>query len=193
MCSARLWVALLVLASPLCVALSPLASSGKILGCINRRKGILHVPNDISHPSSLHSYSSSGLQPEREPEQKRQLRPLRERPVELSTMTPLPKTQLLEIPTADKIARPKVVVFGASGRLGRRIIQTLMSSQVDVDVVAFVRDYDKLNRALYNNEDLVLAEMLQREDRGPKLRIIIGDLVYSEDIFDKEWKFYFLQ
>ena len=36
--------------------------------------------------------------------------------------------------------RLKVVVFGATGRIGRRIVHRLLSAPVDMDVVAFVRN-----------------------------------------------------
>ena len=36
--------------------------------------------------------------------------------------------------------RLKVVVFGATGRIGRRIVHRLMSAPIDMDVVAFVRN-----------------------------------------------------
>ena len=54
-----------------------------------------------------------------------------------------------------------------------------MQSDVDADVVAFVRNYDKLNRVLYD-QDLASEGMIQRQERGPRLCVLVGDLVWSE-------------
>ena len=92
--------------------------------------------------------------------------------------------------------RPKIVIFGASGKTGRRILTKLLDSGANVDIVAFTRDPIKLERVLYNNEDLVLGNLIDDDDGkrigddddgggrrsgngGPKLRVVVGDLVVS--------------
>ena len=93
--------------------------------------------------------------------------------------------------------RPKIVIFGASGKTGRRILTKLLDSGANVDIVAFTRDPIKLERVLYNNEDLVLGNLINDDDGkrigdddddgggrrsgsgGPKLRVVVGDLVAS--------------
>ena len=68
----------------------------------------------------------------------------------------------LNISTANQLPdsippRLKVVVFGATGRIGRRTIKNLMSSPVDMDVVAFVRNKQKLDTVLYNEEKMIAS------------------------------------
>jgi len=88
--------------------------------------------------------------------------------------------------------RPKIVVFGANGRIGRRIIKKLMSAPVDMDVVAFVRDKQKLDTVLYHEEDLVLGNYLIDNERnspsnksrsGPRLQVIVGDVIARTDVY----------
>jgi len=84
---------------------------------------------------------------------------------------------------------PKIVVLGATGRIGRLVIRQLLelesSSVEDLTVVAFVRDYDKAIRVLY--DDMVYAKANNKR-RGPKLQIVEGDLVPPEELpgFDME-------
>ena len=95
--------------------------------------------------------------------------------------------------------RPKIVVFGASGRNGRRIVKKLLASGADVDVVAFVRDSKKLERVLYDEEDLAMEAFAargrnkddvdgsakranSRNDNGPSLQVIVADLVSRRDV-----------
>ncbi len=71
----------------------------------------------------------------------------RERPTQ--TDTQLPETE--REPT-----KPKILVLGATGLIGRRVVQQLLSQEhLEATVVAFVRDYDKACRVLY--DDLVVA------------------------------------
>lgn len=73
-------------------------------------------------------------------------------------------------------AKPKIVVLGASGLVGRSVVRQLLEmSHLDVTVVAFVRDYDKACRVLY--DDLLVAG---NRRRGPKLQIVQGDLVPAD-------------
>jgi hypothetical protein len=74
--------------------------------------------------------------------------------------------------------KPKIVVLGASGLIGRLVVRQLLDmSHLDVTIVAFVRDYDKACRVLY--DDLLVASS---QKRGPKLQIVQGDLVPLEDL-----------
>eukprot|EP00804_Cyclotella_cryptica_P025226 CCRYP_010340-RA/>CCRYP_010340-RA protein AED:0.00 eAED:0.00 QI:175/-1/1/1/-1/1/1/688/455 len=189
--SATKWMALLALSLPLvaCLALSPRPSSSITpntschLDHRRTSKGI------SSHYCSLRA-SSSSLDPQGEPSKKKQPlpKPLRRQRSLLEPSTPTPQTLLEPLPTSNTPKRHKVVVFGATGRIGRRVLQTLLRSNVDVDVVAFVRNYEKLHRVLYNDDeegDYVLEGILQRnnDNKGPKLRVVIGDLVWNDTMY----------
>lgn len=76
-------------------------------------------------------------------------------------------------------SKPKIVVLGASGKVGRLCVQKLMESNVDCTVVAFVRNRDKATRVLY--DDMVAAVNTQRR-KGPQLQIVEGDLVPPEEL-----------
>ena len=77
-------------------------------------------------------------------------------------------------------SKPKFVVLGATGRVGRWVVRQLLeSSELQAaTIVAFCRDYDKACRVLY--DDLVVANSKRK---GPKLQIIHGDLLTSEEVF----------
>jgi hypothetical protein len=74
--------------------------------------------------------------------------------------------------------KPKIVVLGATGKIGRQVVKQLleMKSADDMTVVALVRNYDKAIHVLY--DELVLA----RGKSGPKLQIIEGNLVPPEEL-----------
>ena len=75
-------------------------------------------------------------------------------------------------------AKPKILVLGASGLIGRRVVQAILDkSHLDVTVVAFVRDYDKACRVLY--DDLLVSNSRRR---GPKLQIVEGCLIPPEEL-----------
>lgn len=75
--------------------------------------------------------------------------------------------------------KPKIVVLGASGKIGRLVVQQLMEMpNLEATVVAFVRDYDKACRVFY---DEVLVPRTQTR-RGPKLQIVVGNLVPPEEL-----------
>lgn len=76
--------------------------------------------------------------------------------------------------------KPKIVVLGASGLIGRLVVRQLLEmSELDATIVAFVRDYDKACRVLY--DDLLVASSSVSK-RGPKLQIVQGDLVPPEEL-----------
>ncbi len=75
-------------------------------------------------------------------------------------------------------AKPKIVVLGATGRIGRLVIRQLLEMESsDMTIVAFVRDYDKAIRVLY--DDMIVAKT---NKKGPKLDIVEGDLVPPEEL-----------
>jgi len=88
--------------------------------------------------------------------------------------------------------RPKIIVFGASGRIGRRVIRKLLDSGIDLDVVAFVRDRKKFENVLYDEEDLVLDNLMNnrggKKNIGPKLHLVVSDLVSQRDVYQKTFE-----
>ena len=111
-------------------------------------------------------------------EEKRPLRPFAyiepesKRPTE--TLAAQPEAEIMP-------SRPKIVVLGATGKIGRLVVRQLLESselQAGATVVAFCRDYDKACRVLY--DDLIVAN---NQRRCPKLQIIQGDLLSSDDVF----------
>ena len=109
----------------------------------------------------------------------------RERPTQTRTEAPMP--DLLP-------SKPKIVVLGATGKIGRLVVQQLLenSSLGDSTIVALVRDYDKACRVLY--DDLLVTA--SRRKRGkPVLQIVQADLVPPEELpgfrdddeEDEEW------
>lgn len=82
-------------------------------------------------------------------------------------------------------AQPKIVVLGATGKIGRWVVRQLLEqSHLDATIVAFCRDYDKACRVLY--DDWLVAHRTapgkQQRGRGPKLQIVQGDLVPPEEL-----------
>jgi hypothetical protein len=107
---------------------------------------------------------------------------------------PTTETQYHQSNTGMDLPRPKIVIFGASGRTGRRILCKLLNSGANVDIVAYTRDPIKLGQVLYNNEDLVLGNLINndrisndrggdqnnsRNGSGPTLRVVVGNVVSS--------------
>ena len=98
----------------------------------------------------------------------------RERSTERPT---LPATEVIGPPAVP--SKPKILVLGASGKIGSSVVRQLLEmSHLDVTVVAFVRDYDKACRVLY--DDVLVAR--QTKKRGPQLQIVVGDLVPPEEL-----------
>ena len=108
------------------------------------------------------------LQPEEDPRHRSNKLASPERPTLTNPEVPLPP---LHPP------KPKIVVLGASGQIGRLVVRQLLESSLDITIVALVRNYDKACRVLY--DDFVVA---QKQKKGPKLQIVQGDLVPPEDL-----------
>jgi hypothetical protein len=103
----------------------------------------------------------------------------------LSTDRPtLSRTEVMGPPIVP--SKPKIVVLGASGKVGRLVVQQLLESNVDMTVVAFVRDYDKACRVLY--DDILVTKRSKTgpggkgRSRGPNLQIVEADLVPPEEL-----------
>jgi hypothetical protein len=93
-----------------------------------------------------------------------------ERPTE--TMTERPDAKMIP-------SHPKIVVLGASGKIGRLVIQKLLDSSdlsnySNAIIVAVVRDYDNACRVLFDAR-ITLSK------RRPTLQIVQADLVQLDD------------
>ncbi|KAG7363372.1 NADPH-binding protein [Nitzschia inconspicua] len=119
--------------------------------------------------------NSGGMEFDDEPYLRRQKRPVADRPTQTSFERLGPKS----IPS-----KPKIVVLGATGKIGRQVIKQLLQLKgVDMTIVAFVRDYDKAIKVLY--DDLLIRpgdSISQGNKRGPKLQIVEGNLVPPEEL-----------
>jgi len=94
------------------------------------------------------------------------------------------QTSATRIPLPNRQAKPKVVVLGATGRIGRLIVKRLMASGVDMKVVAFVRNYDKARDILYDDGMLLERDFYTRQKEvGPKLQLVVGDLVPPQEVY----------
>jgi hypothetical protein len=92
--------------------------------------------------------------------------------------TDRPTQTQVDAPPPDFIlSKPKIVVLGASGLIGRLVVRQLLESNLDATIVAFVRDYDKACRVLY--DDLVVCKTKRK---GPKLQIVKGELIPPEEL-----------
>jgi len=72
--------------------------------------------------------------------------------------------------------------LGATGKIGRIVIRTLMSLQQELTVVAFTREYERACEVLYDD---LIREHYNEKDRGvkkPKLQLIVMDLVPPNEV-----------
>lgn len=122
----------------------------------------------------------NSITPSFEPEQLERKRA----PAVLEPYNPNPLVQLQTYPAASIPSRPKVVVFGATTSVGRQIVRTLMGSRLDVDVVAFVSDYDSwLKLEEKEGEDsFVYADVVQRREMGASLTVLEGNLIDPQNV-----------
>jgi hypothetical protein len=81
-------------------------------------------------------------------------------------------------------SKPKIVVLGATGKIGRQVVKQLLELKgVDMTVVAFVRDYDKAIKVLYDDHLVPPGgDVSYGSKRGPKLQIVEGNLVPPEEL-----------
>ena len=121
--------------------------------------------------SSSHLHAQPPPEPEQEPERPPpQLRPLLERP-------PRTETAFESLGPKSIPSTPKIVVLGATGKIGRHVVRQLLALNIELTVVAYVRDYQKALRIFY--EDILVPVPSSSSGRGgtPQLHIVEGDLV----------------
>jgi len=118
-----------------------------------------------------------------------------EAPPTTQQVTDVPTQTATEVIGAPSLpGKPKIVVLGATGGVGQHVVRQLMSTNVDMTVVAFCRNYDKALETLYegagdtDDDDRGGASgrsLVQRKSkRGPKLEIVVGDLVDKSRVFN---------
>ena len=138
------------------------------------------VRYDGTSTTALYSYYSSSPEPRRDEEAQnaRQFAVA----IDVPTITEREPTRAAQIPP-----RPKIVVLGASGRIGRRVLKKLLASGIDLDVVAFVRSRERLDQVLYEEEDVVVGTMADNK-AGPKLHVVEADVVSRRDVYRKTFE-----
>ena len=114
---------------------------------------------------------------EQEPKRQRKSRP---------TMDPTTDTSFDYLGPRSIPEKPKIVVLGATGRIGRNVIRQLMQMKCDMEIIAFVRSYDKAIRVLYDDRVFVssggTADVNRNNNGRPTLQIVEGDLVPPEEL-----------
>jgi hypothetical protein len=85
-------------------------------------------------------------------------------------------------PTKPHNPKPKIIVLGATGKIGQHIIRNLMSCKQEMNIVAFVRDYDKACEVLY--EDLIREQNTNSglNKNKPTLTLMVMDLVPDSEV-----------
>jgi len=96
--------------------------------------------------------------------------------------------------------KPKIVVLGASGRIGSLVINELMNQDgLEISIVGVARNMNKTIKALYGEEAPYFRPSFPTEDdsekkKGPSLQLVAGDIVPSNRLplslkkQEKEWK-----
>lgn len=176
--------------SPLVTTTTTITSATK--SSMQRDTTRIHRSNHHRSYTKLNlSTSSNSFDPESTQKQQQQQQQQRwaEYTYYTDTLSPDVNTPTLvqqHIEPPDQIPpTPKVVLFGATGKIGRRILKKLMSAPLDMEVVVFVRNQNKLEEVLYHKEDLVLGNLIDknRHKRGPKLTVVVGDVVARTDLY----------
>ena len=97
-----------------------------------------------------------------------------------SALLLLPTFTSSNVANADDSAAPTVVVAGATGQTGRRILERL-ASQPNISVVGGVRNVDKANKELSESSTVVRGAMIQKvpslSAAGLELRKLDGTFV----------------
>lgn len=147
------------------IDLGHIVTSGKI----NRRS---QQPKSYIY---LYGPSDGEMEMGGEPERQRRPRP---------TMDPITETSFGGWGPKSIPEKPKIVVLGATGRIGRNVIRQLMQVNCDMEIVAFVRNYDKAVRVLYDDRVVASRGTIESNNnkRGPKLQIVEGNLVPPEEL-----------
>ena len=171
-----------------CSALSPLLTTTTTL-----TKSILTKHYNPKTKLNLSSSGSSFYPPEPPQQQQQQTPTQQQRWAEYTTTTTTPSTptQIQQHhPPQDQIQpSPKIVLFGATGKIGRRILKKLLSAPLDIEIVAFVRNPSRLEEVLYHEEDLVLGNLIDKEKKsGAKLTVVVGDVVADTDVYQGKFE-----
>ena len=101
------------------------------------------------------------------------------------TMDPIVETSFDFLGPRSIPAKPKIVVLGATGRVGRNVIRQLMQMKCNMEIIAFVRNYDKAIRVLYDDQIFVPGggnANTNKNNGRPTLQIVEGDLVPPEEL-----------
>ena len=95
----------------------------------------------------------------------------REREIEVPTET------MAALPEPDVVpSKPKIVVLGATGKIGRLVVRQLLETAGEATIVALVRDYDKACRVLYddlmyvNKKKKNTCQILEKKTRSNRKR-----------------------
>lgn len=104
--------------------------------------------------------------------------------LERELSTEVPTETMAALPEPDVIpSKPKIVVLGATGKIGRLVVRQLLETSNnslggDATIVAVVRDYDKACRVLYDDMMYVKSKKKQQ----PTLQIVEANLVPPEEL-----------
>jgi NAD(P)H-binding len=106
--------------------------------------------------------------------------------VTLQPQAPVTQTRTEVLSPALRPVTPKIVVLGATGRIGRHVIRELLSCNSDVSIVAVVRSEKKAQRLFYDGETAALVPRAGRS--GPQLQIVTADLVSQHEVLEQALK-----
>ena len=85
-------------------------------------------------------------------------------------------------PTKPQTPHPKIVVLGATGKVGRRIISQLMSMDTQMTIVAICRSYDVACDVLYDELTALDHDTHNNNNRGPRLQLVVTDLIGKQNV-----------
>ena len=134
-------------------------------------------------------FSSRSFEPERDPGASEPFRLVRKYEVEAAMPPPLTEAASARILAPSLPSRPKIVVLGATGGVGRRVVRSILATGADLTVVAVVRSYDRALETLFDVGDdaeggSVVVER-GRKRRGPRLEIAVSDLVDRDGVYGR--------